>query len=132
MILEGNFTNACDSVLFSQVRQKFDEEIAGAKKYSHESLEDYADMICLAARSDTAKCKAILESGKTIEQAYQHIEEEARKRVKDTKYASMGGREALKISLKFFGADDPGTEATEATPQPQKKEEGVKSLFDMI
>ena len=132
MIVEGKFTSICDSVLFPQVREKFDSECSKAEDYFREALEYLADLLCQSVRSDTNKCKAILDSGKTIDQAYKHMAETATKRVKQRSDATMSDREAIRISLEFFGAVDRGTEVKKTVPQLEKKEEGVKSLFDMI
>lgn len=136
MILERTkLQDVFDSVLYSQVRDRFDRECAAAGNECREALEAVADLIGEEIRRDSERCKLVIEAeGKTLAGAYETMRKTVEERVKPERgkvvTATMTDAEAKKIALDYYGITERAEEPQEETATSGG--DGIKSVYDFL
>lgn len=121
------------SVLYSQVRDRFDRECSKAPDEYREALEDIADIIGANIRNDSEKCRIILDGTCTLTDAYEKMRSVAERKTKQERgkisCVCMSGKEAKEIILEIFGiVGESDNKGESAVPLASS----VTSLFDLI
>lgn len=122
-----------DSVLYSQVRSRFDTECSKAPNEYREALEDVADIVGANIRNDSEKCRIVLDGTCTLTDAYEKMRSVAERKAEQERgkisCVCMSGKEAEEIILETFGIDgESENKGASAAPQASS----VTSLFDLI
>ena len=122
-----------DSVLYSQLRSRFDTECSKAPDEYREALEDVADIVGANIRNDSEKCRIVLDCTCTLTDAYEKMRSVAERKANQERgkisCVCMSGKEAEEIILEAFGIDG---ESENKGVSAASQASSVTSLFDLI
>lgn len=122
-----------DSILYSQVRDRFDAECSKAPDEYREALEDVADIVGANIRNNSEKCRIVLDGTSTLTDAYEKMrtvaERNAKKERGKISCVCMNRKRAEEIIFEVFCIDgESDNKGERAVPQASS----VTSLFDLI